>query len=117
MSDARWMRVGPVEAWPDGSAREVRVLARSIAVFCCGGRFWAVDGLCRHMHARLVMGKLDGVKVTCSRHGWTYDVTDGTCKTGGEEWARLRTYALKQEAGVLYVDAAPIYREQSRSPD
>ena len=87
-------------------------------MFNCDGRFWAVDGLCRHMRARLARGKLDGVKVTCAWHGWTYDVTDGSCTTAGESWARLRTYDVWLEDGILFVDAAPLCREPaSPGPD
>jgi len=117
MSEARWVRLGAVADLPHGRACEVRVLARSIAVFNCAGRFWAVDGLCRHMRAKLVLGKLDGVRLTCPWHSWTYDVSDGSCTTEGEAWARLQTYAVKEEKGLLFVDATPIYRAQSVPPE
>jgi nitrite reductase/ring-hydroxylating ferredoxin subunit len=117
MSEARWLRLGAVADLPHGRAYEIRVLAQSIAVFNCSGRFWAVDGHCRHMRARLVEGRLDGVKLTCPWHAWTYDVSDGSCMTDGEAWARLRTYAVKEEKGILFVDAAPIYRAHPALPE
>jgi nitrite reductase/ring-hydroxylating ferredoxin subunit len=109
MSEARWMRVCPLADLTEGAVREVHVLARAIAVFNCAGRLWAVDGLCRHMRARLATGQMDGVRVTCARHGWTYDVTDGSCLTPGSEWARLATYTLKVKEGTIFVDAAPLF--------
>ena len=112
MSEPRWVRLGAVADLPPGSAHEIRILTHSIAVFNCSGRFWATDGHCRHMRARLVKGKLNGVRLTCAWHGWTYDVTDGSCTTEGEAWARLETYAVKEEEGVVFVDAAPLDRKE-----
>lgn len=114
MSEPRWARLGAVADLPPGSARELRVLTHRIAVFNCSGRFWAVDGHCRHMRARLVNGTLEGIRITCPWHGWTYDVTDGSCTTAGESWARLQTYAVKEDAGVVFVDVAPLDRRALR---
>jgi nitrite reductase/ring-hydroxylating ferredoxin subunit len=113
MSEARWVKVKAAADLPPGSAHEIRMLTHSIAVFNCSGRYWAVDGRCKHMRARLARGKLDGVHLTCPWHGWTYDLTDGACLTEGEEWACLATFAVKEEGGMLFVDVAALDSESA----
>jgi len=114
MSKPRWLKAGQPEDLPPGGVIELRVLARVVAIFNHEGRLWAVDGLCRHQAAPLALGTFDGSTITCKRHGWRYDLTDGRCLTAGSEWARLRTYEVKVEAGNIFVDVAPIYADLSR---
>jgi nitrite reductase/ring-hydroxylating ferredoxin subunit len=115
MYDRRWLRVCAEEDLPPGAARQVRVLARAVAVFNVDGRLWAVDGLCRHMKAPLVFGALEGPRVTCHWHGWQYDVTDGRCLNQPGNQARLRTFETRIENGAVLVDITPLYRDRAQS--
>lgn len=114
MSDPRWLKVAALDELKPGDVRQLRVLARSVAVFNIDGRYWAIDGLCRHMHAELVRGDVHGTTVKCNRHGWEYEITDGSCLTEGSEWATLRTYTVEVKDDSVYVDVAPIYHDIAR---
>lgn len=77
---AKKFKVCRVSELTEGSARTLKIFARQIAVYKINGEIHAVDGLCKHMNAPLVTaGKLKGTKLTCSWHGWEYEITSGDC--------------------------------------
>lgn len=115
MSDRRWVRVCAQADLPPGSARQVRVLARAVAVFNIDGRLWAIDGLCKHMKAPLAFGRLSGVHLTCNWHGWQYDVTDGRCLNQHASMPGLRTFEVRVEDGAVLVDISLLYRDLNQS--
>jgi len=84
------------------------VLGRAVAVFNTGDRLVALDGMCRHMNAPLVGGRINGRYLICKWHGWKYDLTNGRCMS--KDWATLRTYAVKVERGYVLVNVEPIYQ-------
>jgi nitrite reductase/ring-hydroxylating ferredoxin subunit len=43
-----------------------------------------------HAESPLAEGSLEGAKLTCSGHGWMYDVTTGVCLTNPD--VHLATY-------------------------
>ena len=60
-----------------GSARQVTVDGRWIALFNVAGVYHAVDNLCLHRGGPLCEGTVSGHVVTCPWHGWQFDVTSG----------------------------------------
>ena len=64
------------------------------------GEFHALDGLCEHAAGPLGAGKLVGCQLTCPRHGWTYDVTDGWLITP-PLGRRTRTFAIRVRDGQV----------------
>ena len=60
-----------------GSARQVTVDGRWIALFNVAGVYHAVDNLCLHRGGPLCEGSIKGSVVTCPWHGWQFDVTSG----------------------------------------
>lgn len=57
------------------------VNGEEIVIANVDGEFYGLDGLCEHAAAPLGGGTLVGCQLTCPRHGWTYDVTDGWLTT------------------------------------
>ena len=116
-----FVRVAAVADLPPGSCRSIRIGLRRIAVFNIAGSFHAVEDACAHMKAPLSGGRIRGAEVTCARHGWVYDLATG--RRVDKEGTSLRVYAVKVEAGAVYVGTAgdPAARasghgsEQSRS--
>jgi toluene monooxygenase system ferredoxin subunit len=62
----------------------------------------AMDGICPHEDFPLVHGELDGDVLVCANHLWCFDATTG--KGINPPTCRLAQYALKVEAGDVYVD-------------
>jgi nitrite reductase/ring-hydroxylating ferredoxin subunit/alkylhydroperoxidase/carboxymuconolactone decarboxylase family protein YurZ len=62
-------------------ARVVEAGGRRIALFNAAGTYRAIANTCLHQGGFLGEGRLDGEVVTCSRHGWQFDVTNGDCIT------------------------------------
>lgn len=57
--------------------KEVAADGRSILLARVGNIYYAVDGVCPHMGARLSEGRLDGIVLTCPRHGSQFHLSDG----------------------------------------
>lgn len=62
----------------------------------------AYEDRCAHLGVMLSKGSLEGRVLTCSAHGWQYDV----CTGGGVNpaSARLKPFPVKVEGGDLFVD-------------
>ena len=60
-----------------GSARQVTIDGRWVALFNVDGVYHAVDNLCLHRGGPLCEGMMKGNVVTCPWHGWQFDVTSG----------------------------------------
>ena len=65
------------------------------------GRYYAVDGLCEHAGARLIDGRLDGCRITCPRHRWTYDMSDGRIVKPPLARRRTRSYSVRVTDGMV----------------
>lgn len=67
-------RVGEI---PPGSARQLTVDERWIALFNVDGSYHALDQLCLHRGGPLSEGHVRDCIVTCPWHGWQFDVRSG----------------------------------------
>lgn len=88
-----------------GQCRAVRTGTRRIAVYNVGGRLHAIEDACGHMKAPLSTGRLVGTTLTCSWHGWRYDVTTGACLNSAHTC--LRTFPVVVREGSIYVSDEP----------
>jgi phenylpropionate dioxygenase-like ring-hydroxylating dioxygenase large terminal subunit len=63
----------------------VTLLGRRITVFrTAGGVLGAIDSRCAHRHMDLSHGRIDGERLVCPMHGWSYDVQGGLRTNRGE---------------------------------
>lgn len=92
-----------VEDLPLGEGRSLEIEDQVIAVFHTEGGFFAIDDTCSHAQASLAEGDLRGDTVTCPRHGGRFDVRTGRA-TGLPAHAPVRSYPVKIEDGIVYVD-------------
>jgi nitrite reductase/ring-hydroxylating ferredoxin subunit len=73
-----------------------------IAVWQAAGRVYAISAVCAHQHvATLHEGTRTGKMVACPLHGWIYSLETG-CAVAGS--GVLKTYPVKVERGVVYVE-------------
>ena len=78
---SEFVEVAQLDQIPPGKKGFARVGDKSIALFNVDGQIYAIDDVCAHEGASLVMGKFSGKVVTCRAHGWRYDVTTGQLTT------------------------------------
>ena len=79
----------------------VQVGDKPVAVFNVGGRFLAISNTCLHQGGYLGLGTLDGTAVTCSRHGWQFDVASGECLS--RPGRAVESYEVRVEDGQVQV--------------
>lgn len=97
----KWKKIGPVRKIRRGEGESVRVRSRRIAVFNVDGEFYATDDACPHRGAPLGDGPLTGTVVTCTWHGWEFDVKSGRCVFNPD--ISMNRYETKVEKGHVYV--------------
>lgn len=102
-----WRDVARLEDLPQGQCRTVRVGIRRIAVWNVDGTLYAHEDACKHMKAPLSTGRLNGTTLTCSWHGWKYDVTTGECHD--KSWGRVRTFPVRVSDGVIQVSDVELH--------
>lgn len=112
--------IGPVDDFPAGTHRVVRVGEREIGVFNIGGRLYGLPNLCPHQTGPLCEAKrchgttvataenewrtewgMEGEIIACPWHGIEYHVPTGRCLAFPE--IRLRTYAVEERDGQVVV--------------
>ncbi len=86
---------------PEGSAREVEIDGRIIALFHVDGLISAIDGLCPHQGGPLADGPIEGGLVYCPWHRWGFDIRTGQSMVN-PTWKQA-VYSVKVEAGSVWV--------------
>ena len=74
---ADWKAIGPHDFLADGQMTEVTVDGFTLLIARVEGRYYAVDGLCPHLHGHLANGQRAGYIVSCPRHGSAFDLRTG----------------------------------------
>ena len=70
-------KAASVQEVPEGTAKQVQVGGRTLALFHVGGAYHAIDDTCPHRGASLAEGDVAGNEVTCPWHGARFDLTTG----------------------------------------
>jgi toluene monooxygenase system ferredoxin subunit len=91
------------ELW-DGEMIGLEVEGRLVLLVNLSGNVRAYADSCPHLGTRLSQGSLQRTLLTCSTHGWEFDVGTG----GGinPKTACLETFAVKVENGDILIDMA-----------
>lgn len=104
---ARWVDIGAITDIPLRGARVVKAQTGCIAVFRTGeAEAFAIDDACPHKAGPLSQGLVHGRSVTCPLHNWVLSLETGEAQ--GADSGRVRTFALKVEAGRILLDVAAI---------
>jgi nitrite reductase/ring-hydroxylating ferredoxin subunit len=90
-----------VEGLKPGEVREVIAGGTAICMGNVDGEYFALANACPHAEGPLGEGKLDGTSLTCSYHGWTFDVRDGSCLTNGT--SQVGTYEVQLKGNAVCV--------------
>jgi len=98
----RDIHLGAVESIPLGAGRAFEVGEHTIAVFRTrDGRFYATQNRCPHAHSSLAGGWLGSTTIICPLHAYKFNLATGACLT--DTAYRLRTYAVREEGGELFI--------------
>jgi len=95
--------VARVSEIPAGTTK--RVLVDGVEVLLCNvdGEIYAVEDVCTHDGGPLDQSDLDGCRITCPRHGATFDVTTGRALTLPAV-IPLPTYDVRVDGDAIAVD-------------
>lgn len=74
---SKFVEAGKKGELAEGNMKEITADGEKILLARVGNIYYAVDGTCPHMGAKLSEGRLDGLIVTCPRHGSQFDLGDG----------------------------------------
>ena len=96
------IKVGKKEDIRLGGCKVVRHGLKKIAVFNINNNLYAIRDFCAHQGSQLSLGRVSGNKITCARHGWTYNFESGKCDDS--DWACLTKYPIREENGEIFVE-------------
>ncbi|HPX85408.1 MAG TPA: Rieske (2Fe-2S) protein [Candidatus Hydrogenedentes bacterium] len=110
----KMIKAAKVSDFENRCVRSVRILGRHVAIIKNpDSSFRAMEGGCKHQNADLTTGKVSNGIVTCSWHGWQYDIESGACVQGGS--ASLRPYACRVEGDDILISLQPVDPDASSS--
>lgn len=76
------VKVAETAEIPVGKVKRVLIKRHPIAIFNCGGEYFAIDDTCTHADASLAEGEiLDECRVACPLHGAEFDIRTGEALT------------------------------------
>jgi len=105
-----------VENFGEKNLRSFRILGRHVGVFRePDGSFRAMEMGCRHQNADLTQGNIRDNIVTCTWHGWQYDLKTGECLRGSG--SALRHYDCFVEDGHIFISPQPLENVRSSNED
>ncbi|MBI2094204.1 MAG: nitrite reductase small subunit NirD [Candidatus Omnitrophica bacterium] len=96
-----FVKVAKVSDVPAGSGKIIESGGKTIAMFNCEGKFYAIENTCKHRGGPLGEGMLSQTKVSCPWHGWEYDVTTGSCSM--DPAISVATFPVKIEGDDVFV--------------
>lgn len=101
VSSEIYQKVAQVGEIPEGEGRAFEIQDRIIAVFLDGGEYFALEDSCPHQGAPLSDGIVCNKTVTCSWHGWKFDLQDGRWLDNPR--TRVGTYPVRVVDGAIEV--------------
>ncbi len=103
---ADYVKVATLGEVPPGSAKQVVVDGRKIAVVNVRGTIYAIDDTCTHEEESLSGGPVVGELIVCPKHGSRFHVPTGRVLSLPAV-RPVDTYAVKVEAEDILVSPEP----------
>ena len=73
-----------------------------IALWRVDGTVYAINNVCPHQHFPVLhQATLDGIKVTCPMHGWTYSLETGCADAGS---GKVKTHRVKVIGDDIFLE-------------
>jgi Fe-S cluster biogenesis protein NfuA/nitrite reductase/ring-hydroxylating ferredoxin subunit len=96
-----WVAVCEFDEVPAGSVLERRVKDRSVLLSRMGLEVSCVENSCAHLGMPLEMGEVENGIITCSYHGFRYELSTGICLTVPE--VQLKVHAVRVSGTTVEV--------------
>jgi phenylpropionate dioxygenase-like ring-hydroxylating dioxygenase large terminal subunit len=110
MDPAYWYAVENDAAIPVGQVKEVRFWHTSVALYRDReGKLHAIENRCAHRQVLLSEGRVEGCRLTCRYHGWSYDPDGRLAAIPHELFGRpfpsvqLRSYPVAVRYGLVWI--------------
>ena len=99
--------MAPVDEFPPGSVKIVRVGSVAVGVFNLDGEYCAIEDRCSHDDGPLAEGEFDPEErvVVCPRHGSKFDICSGR-PLGLPAYEPVDTFPVVVEDGWVKVDVS-----------
>ena len=101
---AKFVKAGRVGDLAEGQATVVQVNGQGIALFCVGGRYYALEAACPHEGGSLADGDIQGLRVICPWHGHDFHLKTGKCELDPD--LQALTYPVKVDRDDLLIEMA-----------
>jgi nitrite reductase/ring-hydroxylating ferredoxin subunit len=72
-----FVEAGKTSEFRDGTKKKVSVQGHEILLARVEDGYYAVGNRCTHLGGDLTAGKLEGIVITCPKHGSQFDLRDG----------------------------------------
>ena len=106
----QYVKLADVGEVKHGEKKKVQINDKTILLVNVGGLYYALDNRCPHMGGLLSGGDLEGVTLTCPRHGAKFDVRTGK-SVGNAKLAFVSVkvgdatkYTVKVEGQEIFVE-------------
>jgi nitrite reductase/ring-hydroxylating ferredoxin subunit len=86
---------------PEGEAREFELDGKTYCIAHTMDGLAAVDNVCVHRGGPLGQGVLDGNKIVCPWHGWSFDMNTGASVHNAS--VRVATYPIQIEGEAVLI--------------
>jgi nitrite reductase (NADH) small subunit len=97
-----WIPIGDVSVLSEGDLRQFSAGNREFAVCRKDGQIHVLDNACPHVGGPLGHGHLDGHRIVCPWHAWSFDCRTGVAAPGIE----VRRYPAEIRDQTLFVEVA-----------
>jgi nitrite reductase/ring-hydroxylating ferredoxin subunit/alkylhydroperoxidase/carboxymuconolactone decarboxylase family protein YurZ len=97
--EARWHDLIAVDDLPLEQATPVDSDGRNLFIYRSAQAIHVYDSSCPHQSTNIPFLALQGTKLTCPKHHWEFDITDGSCTEEGR--CALKEWPNKVDNGRL----------------
>lgn len=99
-AEAKWHDLMAMDAIPAGKITYSSADGRSLFVYRTEDSIRVYDSRCPHQVTNIPHLALDGMRLTCPKHQWTFDIATGECVEKGNR--PLQHFEHKVENGRLF---------------
>jgi nitrite reductase/ring-hydroxylating ferredoxin subunit len=101
-----YVKAGNVNEFKEGSKKKVSVEGKEILLVRVDGNYYAIGNRCAHMGGDLSAGTLEGIIITCPRHGSQFDIRNGE----NIRWLKGSGFAAAVGKALKSPRSLPVYK-------